>query len=196
MRPALTAGLAAMALVACGSSATGSPAAAVPGTTATAAPSAAAGSSPSPVATPTAQPHAGAGSTGSAPPGSPAAPTGTHRSSAAANINVTTPSAGSFAITGSDCGGNGSSAYFHFGVPGSGDEARIDVSAGWHGPGTYGPHTFGVSASVLHRGQAWLVNFQDSADATLTVDPGAASGRISYTSQGGTVEAVGARFSC
>jgi hypothetical protein len=118
------------------------------------------------------------------------------QASATGHITVTTPSAGTFTTTQSDCGTSSSYAFFHFGVSGSGEESRIDISAGWQGPGTYGPGTFGVSASVVHASQAWLVDFQHSSDATLTVDAGSRSGRISFTSQNGRKEAVSAVFTC
>jgi hypothetical protein len=184
---------AAATVVGCGSAATAHSGAGPAGATASApAPSSSAGS------TPTAQPSARAtgGTRTSAPPAAhtPAPPT--LQASANGGITVTTPSAGTFTTRQSDCGVSSSYAFFHFGVAGSGEESRIDISAGWQGAGTYGPGTFGISASVVHANRAWLVNFQNSSDATLTVDPGGRSGRISYTSQNGNKEAVSAVFTC
>jgi len=109
---------------------------------------------------------------------------------------VTTSNDGAFSISGSDCGGGTSIAFFHFGRPGSGEEVRIDISSGYRGPGVYGPGTFGVSSSVNHAGHGWFVNFQSSSDATLTIDNGARAGKISFTSEVGMHEAVSAEFKC
>ena len=118
------------------------------------------------------------------------------RIASSGHITVTTASAGTFTIARSDCGVGSSSAFFHFGVPGSGEEARIDISTGYHGAEVYGPGTFGVSASANHARSGWFVDFQSSEDGMLTIDQGARSGKIRFTSQAGTNEVVSAIFAC
>jgi len=195
-RGAVLTALLAGAGVGCGSGATAPSSSG--GATASALASLTPGAGPTPSGGATGRPSGGVspGATRSQPPGgrTPAPPT--VQASPTGKITVTTASVGTFTTTQSDCGVSSSYAFFHFGVPGSGEESRIDISAGWQGPGTYGPGTFGVSASVLHGGRAWIVNFQNSSDATLTVDAGARSGRISFTSQSGQKEAVSAVFTC
>jgi hypothetical protein len=111
-------------------------------------------------------------------------------------MTVTTASAGTFNIAGSDCEASSNYAFFHFGSAGSGEEGRVDISTGYRGPGTYGPGTFGVSSTISHANELWIVNFSSSPDADLTVGSDGRSGTVTFTSQAGAQERVSASFVC